>query len=92
MAKLGKRTAKLLREAIVLAHVEGVRWGQVHARDDEYPSDSQVLARVLAAAVSFSDLYPTLSKLDEAKAARAAQQRTFIQDVLELMQSKQEDS
>lgn len=77
--KLGKRTAKLLREAIVLAHVEGAQWGQVHGRDATYPKDSDVVRRVLTAAVSFSDLYPTLAKLDEAQAADAERRRESVE-------------
>lgn len=73
--RIGKRTAQLLREAIVLAHVEGSRWGQSHGRGDEYPSDSEIVRRVLEASVSFADLYPTLAKTDDAQLAHAERVR-----------------
>lgn len=62
--KLGKRTAKLVREAIVLGHVEGARWAGYHGGGDGYPRDSEVVAKVLWASQSFSDVYPTLSKVE----------------------------
>jgi hypothetical protein len=62
---LGKRTARLVREAIVLAHVEGARWAGHHGADG-YPKDSAVVAKVLRSSKSFSDLYPTLSKVEPA--------------------------
>lgn len=77
--KIGKRTAKLLREAIVLAHVEGSRWSQCHGRDDEYPTDAEIVAQVLAASVTFADLYPTLSKTEEAQAADAERRRRSLE-------------
>jgi hypothetical protein len=80
---LGKRTAKLLQEAILLAHVEGARWAGYHGGVAAgYPKDSEVVGRVLSAAVSFEDLYPTLSKLEEAQAARSQSQQRFVEDVL----------
>jgi hypothetical protein len=79
---LGKRTAKLLREAIVLAHVEGARWAGYHGGGEEYPKDSEVVSRVLSAAVSFNDLYPTLSRTEEAQVARAQRHQRYIEDVL----------
>lgn len=51
----------------MLAHIEGVQWGRSHKRTDEYPPDSDVVARVLFASVVYADLYPTLSKTDDAK-------------------------
>ena len=64
--KLGKRTAKLVREAIVLAHVEGAFFGahKPLVSEEDYPKDSDVVARVLRAAKSNADLYPTLSKVE----------------------------
>ncbi|SFO60235.1 hypothetical protein [Amycolatopsis rubida] len=62
---LGKRTAKLVREAIVLGHVHGVLWGQAFPRNsgEPYPGDSAVVAGVLRAAKSHRDLYPTLAQV-----------------------------
>lgn len=75
--RLGKRTAKIVREAIVLAHVHDARWGQAHDRLDEYPLDSEVVELVLASAVGASDIYPTLSKLEEAHEAKTARTKRF---------------
>lgn len=83
--KIGKHTAKLLREAIVLAYVEGACWGRANDREVKHPRDSEVVNRVLSASVSFSDLYPTLSKLDvarEADAARRAETAAFLKAMM----------
>jgi hypothetical protein len=80
--KIGKRTAKLLREAMVLAYVEGSRWGQCHPNsfeDSEFPTDSQIVQQVLTAAVLFGDLYPTLSKTDDAQVADAERERRHLE-------------
>lgn len=69
---LGKRTAKLVREAIVLAHVEGAHWAGYSGGGDGYPKDSEVVKRVLRASKSLRDLYPNLSKVETpASTARA---------------------
>lgn len=65
--KLGKRTERLVREAMVLGFAEGARWaGYIH--HDEvalrYPKDSDVLKRVYRTAGSFEDLYPLLSRVE----------------------------
>jgi hypothetical protein len=63
--KIGKRTTKLLREAIVLAHVEGAFWaGYTPTGDDPYLKDSVVVANVLRSARSNRDLYPLLSRVE----------------------------
>ena len=81
MAKLGRRTTKLLRETMVLAYVEDSRWGQCHGGrgHDEFPSDDAIVARVLAAAASFADLYPTLSKTEEAHTADDERRRRSME-------------
>jgi hypothetical protein len=61
--KLGKRTAKLVHEAIVLAHVEGAHWAGYSGGGEGYPRDSDVVAHVLRASKFLGDLYPTLSKV-----------------------------
>lgn len=62
--KIGKRTAQLVREAIVLGHVEGVWYGRAVSRGEEpYPADSVVIHNVLRAARSNRDTFPTLAKL-----------------------------
>lgn len=61
--RLGRQTEKLVREAIVLAHVEGARWAGWSGGGDGYPKDSAVVNHVLRASRSFPDLYPTLSKV-----------------------------
>lgn len=84
--KVGKRTAKLLREAMVLAFVEGARWGEYHGKDEEFPKDSSIVARVLEASVSMSDLYPTLSKTEDAQAADEERRRRQMQLLSALVQ------
>jgi hypothetical protein len=69
--RVGKRTARLVAEAMVLAFVQGSRWGQVHPltlSDEEakeaFPKDSQIIAGVLRDARSFRDTFPTLSRAE----------------------------
>lgn len=65
-APIGKRTARLLRDAIVLAHVEGSWWARGRERadqEDQYPKDSEVIARVLYSASRMKDQYPALGRL-----------------------------
>lgn len=68
--RLGKRTARLVREASVMAFVQGSMWGRVQGRkgpDDEestFPRDSEILDRTMRGARSNADLYPTLSKVE----------------------------
>lgn len=94
--KLGKRTAKLLGEAMVLGFVEGSHWGQANPRqlgdDDRFPKDAEIVFRVLAASTSFRDLYPTLSKLDEAKAADAERRRESMEQIKQLMAQRAEQN
>lgn len=89
--KVGKRTAKLLREAMVLAYVEGSRWGQYHdGRDDTgFPTDSQIVQTVLAASVPLRDLYPTLSKTADAQAADEAIRRRYSEFLAEVVSRSQ---
>jgi hypothetical protein len=68
-APVGKRTAQLLREAIVLAHVEGWWWTSGSHVGERYPSDSEVIAKVLYAASRMQDSYPALGRLAERLAA-----------------------
>jgi hypothetical protein len=77
-APIGKRTARLLRDAIVLAHVEGVWWGRAVPRgsqEDQYPKDSEVIAKVLEAARRNKDHYGALGRLAERLDAHARAQR-----------------
>lgn len=66
--KLGKRTARLVREAAVLGFVHGSRWGQANPRvlsaKEQFPRDSEIVADVLWASKSFRDLYPTLCRAE----------------------------
>jgi hypothetical protein len=92
--KIGKRTANLLREAMVLAYVEGSRWGQCYGTSDEYdfPTDSQIVQQVLEASVSFRDLYPTLSRTEAAQAADAGRRRRSGELLAALVRSVRGDS
>lgn len=66
--KLGTRTSKLVREAIVLGYAAGANSGVCKESWDammaDYPKDSEVVKRVLRDAQAFSDLYPTLAKVE----------------------------
>ncbi len=75
--KLGKRTAKLLREAIVLAYVEGHHHGQYAERDEEFPKDSEIVRTVLISATRLEGQFPTLSRLDAAQKADEEYRRAF---------------
>jgi hypothetical protein len=87
--KIGPRTAKLIREAIVLAHVHGSRWGQANPRqldgNDDYPSDSEVVRQVLISATRNADKFPTLAKLDVAQEADAKHRQAFTEGIKQLM-------
>lgn len=77
-APIGKRTARLLRDAIVLAHVEGVWWGRAVPRgsqEDQYPKDSEVIAKVLEAARRNKDHYGALGRLADRLDEHARAQR-----------------
>lgn len=66
--KLGKRTAKMVAEAIVLAHAHGAQFGKFNpdwtGGGENYPADSEVIEAVLRDAKSFKDIYPLLSKVE----------------------------
>lgn len=77
--RLGKRTARLVRQAMVMGFVHGVQHGANRSwreAEDEFPGDSVIVANALRAARKNSDLYPTLAKVEsvdaEADAAEAA--------------------
>jgi len=57
--KIGKNTEQLVRQAMVLAYVEGWRRG-----DEPIPRDSEIEEMVYESAKSFKDLYPKLSKVE----------------------------
>lgn len=59
--KLGKRTARLVREAAVLGFVNGA-WSV--GFEPPIPPDMTILADVLRAARSNADLYPALSRAE----------------------------
>lgn len=61
--RLGKRTSRLVREAMVLGFAEGACWGG-YRWDREYPADTEVQDRVFKVARSLNDLYPLLSKVE----------------------------
>lgn len=68
--KLGKRTARLIREAMVMGFVQGSMWGEFNPRshrndsESKFPLDSDIVARTLRGAQSFSDIYPLLSRVE----------------------------
>lgn len=61
--KLGKRTAKLVREAAVMGYVHGFRHG-AYAPEDPFPKDSAIVFVVLDAAKRNKNLYPTLGLVE----------------------------
>lgn len=65
--RLSKQTARLVREAIVLAHVDGAYWGGYGCQgtpDGPYPADSTVVDWVLESARRKPELYPLLSRVE----------------------------
>lgn len=75
--RLGKRTAKLVREAAVAGFVQGTRWAgwqPPRGEPDPFPDDSEIWVMACRCAEKFADLYPTLSKVEDEEyaAARAA--------------------
>jgi hypothetical protein len=88
VTKIGPRTTQLLREAIVLAYVEGTR--RPAEPGVPFPKDADIVSLVLASSVSFRDLYPTLSRLDEAKAADAERRQQSIELTKHLMTQPKE--
>lgn len=76
--RLGKCTAKLVREAAVLGFANGAYWAADRPWSEveaNYPKDTAVVADVIRSARSNGDLYPTLSKAepDEATAVVLAE-------------------
>lgn len=73
--RIGKRTARLVREAAVAGFVNGSRFAQGLSRaevDAAFPSDSVVLAGVLKTARAHGDLYRALSKVESVDEASDA--------------------
>ena len=65
MAKINHKTAVLLREAMVLAFVEGARFAaEGRELPKPYPKDSEVVWTVLEAAQRFREIYPHLGRID----------------------------
>lgn len=59
--RLGKRTAKLVREAAIAGFVAGNCYGPPRTADEvEYPSDPEIWVFTLRVARKFPDIYPTL--------------------------------
>lgn len=94
--KIGPRTARLLREAIVLAHVHGSPWGQANPRqlggNDDYPKDSDVVRQVLISATRNADKFPTLAKLDVAQEADAQHRQACTEELKQLMAQRAEQN
>jgi hypothetical protein len=77
--KLGKRTAKLVREAAVAGFVQGTRWAgwsPARGEPDPFPMDPEIWVMARRCAEKFPDLYPVLAKVEDEEydAARAASQ------------------
>jgi hypothetical protein len=73
--RLGKRTAKLVREAAVLGFANGAYWAADRSWSEceaNYPKDTRVVADVIRSARNNADLYPTLSKVEQVDDATAA--------------------
>ena len=91
--RLGKRTARLVRQAAVAGFVNGTRFAQGRPPrevDAEFPRDSFVVAGVLRTARAHSDNFPTLATVesvdDAADAAEAeieAAKTAMLQHLLE---------
>jgi hypothetical protein len=60
LAAMTERERGLVREAAVMGFVRGTRFGGVHGRGDDLPSDSQILAGVIGACLAMPDLYPVM--------------------------------
>lgn len=76
--RIGKRTARLVREAIVLGHVEGAWFGRAVPYGDQeegYPADSVVFFNALRSARSNRDKFPTLAKFADDIERQAAESR-----------------
>jgi hypothetical protein len=89
--KLGKRTAKLLREAIVLAYVEGHSHGLYSDPLDfnaKFPRDSEIVRTVLISATRLEDKFPTLARLEEARNADAEHRQAFTEMLKAYMASE----
>ncbi|RKN40772.1 hypothetical protein [Streptomyces hoynatensis] len=57
LARLTDREQALAREAAVMGYAQGRR----HPEGEPHPTNSQVLAEVIDACLSFADLYPTIN-------------------------------
>lgn len=61
--RLGKRTARLVREAAVLGYVNGV-WSTDKGFEAAIPSDVAVFGGVIRVARTLPELYPSLSRAE----------------------------
>lgn len=61
---LKPRDQRLVREAAVMGYVLGERFGLGRTvRDNDFPTDSDIVAQVLLACEGQGDLYPTFRRL-----------------------------
>lgn len=75
--RLGKHTARLVRQAAVAGFVNGTRYAQgctAAEVDAGFPRDSYIVASVLRTARAHGDNFPTLAKVESVdEAADAAE-------------------
>jgi hypothetical protein len=82
--KLGKRTARLVREAAIAGFVAGNRYGS-HAL---LPADSAIWLAALWVASDFPDLYPTLSVVARGSEELAEEERRQRAATAEFLQQR----
>jgi hypothetical protein len=70
LAAMTRRERRLVREAAVMGYVRGSMHGQMEGRDAVLPKDSEMVREVIECCRIMSDLYPVMSHLRSAKAAR----------------------
>jgi len=87
--RLGKRTARLVRQAAVAGFVNGTRFAQGRTAgevDAEFPRDSVIVAGVLRTARAHSDNFPTLAKVESVDDAADAAEAEIKAEGLAMLQ------
>jgi hypothetical protein len=73
---------RLVREAAVMGYVRGAMAGRSRAtlgepRDGDVPPDAAILADVLAACISMSDIYPYIAEAADGRRRRITKSRRW---------------
>jgi hypothetical protein len=88
--RLGKRTARLVRQAAVAGFVNGTRFAQGRSLSDveaNFPGDTWVVVQMLRTARAHPDLYPTMAKVESVDEAADATEAALKAEGLAMLTS-----